>query len=95
MKRQERIERVQFLAPIFETAYAQKATSNDYPSGKARSPTPFMCFYQSVVALAVGERATPDLAAIVKDGLSRHRRSPAEIAKGLIPGYPHTFGRPT
>lgn len=89
LKRRDRIQRVQLLAPIFEAATGRKATSNDYPSGKASKPTAFMEFYQRMVELALEERATLDLAAIAKVGLARHRKQPAELAFGLIPGYPH------
>jgi hypothetical protein len=81
------IERAQYLAPIFEAAFAQSVSANNFPGGAGHvSPTPFMDFYQRMVALALNEQATPDLSGVVKEACHRHRKHPAAFPDDMIPG---------
>lgn len=86
-KKQIRIERGQFLAPIFEAAFGQPAKANNWTLDTAHiSKTPFMDFYQRMVALAFDEKATPDLAGVLKKACRLHKQTPVEFAEGRIPG---------
>jgi len=77
-KRELRISRGEVLIAIFEAAFGTRATVNNWAKngGDARHtrPTPFMVFYQSVVELAFGESATPDLPRILREARSGRRR---------------------
>lgn len=86
-QRHLRVERGHHLAAVFELAFDQSATANDYPSGKATAPTHFMDFYQRMVSVAFGERATPDLAGIIKQTVREHRKHPLQLAPGIVPGF--------
>lgn len=81
-----RIERGQYLAPIFEAAFAQKVSANNWPSGTHKAPSAFMDFYQRMVALAFNEKATPDISGVLKAACQLHRKQPAQFAEGIIPG---------
>lgn len=81
-----RVERGQYLAPIFEAAFGQPVSANNWPSGTHRGPSAFLDFYQRMVALAFGERATPDISGVLKAACQLHRQRPAEFAEGIIPG---------
>lgn len=85
-ERRLRVERGQYLAPIFEAAFGQKVSANNWPSGTHRVPSAFMDFYQRMVALAFNEHATPDISGVLKAACQLHRKHPAQFAKGLIPG---------
>lgn len=81
-----RIERGQFLAPVFEAAFGSAVSANNWPSGKDKKATAFMDFYQKMVELAFGEHATPNISAVLKEACRLHRLSPVQFAKGRIPG---------
>lgn len=81
-----RVERAHCLAPVFEAAFGQRVTANNWPSGTHRKPTAFMEFYRRMVTLAFGGRESTNLAEVVKAGCQSHRRQPAQFAEGLIPG---------
>ena len=81
-----RIERAQYLALIFEAAFGEQISANNWPSGKEQEKTPFMDFYQRMVGLAYGEHCTPDLSGVIKEACKRHRVFPAKFADGVIPG---------
>lgn len=85
-ERQIRIERAQYLAVIFEAAFGQPVTANNWPNGTEYEKSSFMDFYQRMVALAFGERVTPDLSGVTKEACRRHRVYPARFADGMIPG---------
>lgn len=69
-----RIERGIGLAGIFEVAFGLQATANNYPSDpRHKEETPFMKFYQQMVALAFNERTTPDLSGVLKEACSLHK----------------------
>lgn len=69
-----RIERGIELARIFEAAFGLQATANNYPSDyRHKEETPFMKFYQQMVALAFNEQATPDLSGVLKEACSLHK----------------------
>lgn len=81
-----RIRRGQYLAPVFEAAFGQAASANNWPSGKDRNPTAFMDFYGRMIALAFGEQATPNISGVLKAACRLHRQHPAQFAEGIIPG---------
>lgn len=82
-----RITRGQFLAPIFEAAFGELVSANNYPNdARHASMTPFMDFYSRMVTLAFSARETTNLAEVVKEACKRHRQQPAQFADGLIPG---------
>lgn len=81
-----RIERGHFLAPVFETAFGQPVTANNWPGDAVhKAPTAFMDFYQRMVALAFDEKATPDLSGVLKLACKLHREQPVQFAAGVIP----------
>ena len=81
-----RVQRGQYLAPVFEAAFGQAVSANNWPSGTHREPSAFMDFYQRMVALAFGEQATPDISGVLKAACQLHRQHPAQFAEGVIPG---------
>jgi hypothetical protein len=82
-----RVQRGQYLAPIFEAAFGQKVSANNFPNdARHRCPTAFMDFYRRMVTLAFGPRETSNLAEVVKAACKRHRHSPATFGEGLIEG---------
>lgn len=82
-----RIERGQYLAPVFEVTFGHPVTANNWPSdARHATPTPFMDFYQRMVAIAFGEQATQDLPGVLKAACQHHRELPARFAEGIIPG---------
>lgn len=84
--RRLRVERAQYLAPVFEAAFGQRVTANNWPSGTHLKPSSFMDFYQRMVDLAFSEKASPDLSGVVKEACRLHARHPAQFAEGIIPG---------
>ena len=62
-----RVERGYYLAPVFETAFGQAITVNNWPHDKTSTATPFMDFYQRMVKLAFGEGGTPNLDRVLKN----------------------------
>ena len=82
-----RVERGQYLAPIFEAAFGQPVSANNFPNdSRHKAPTPFMDFYSRMVTLALGARETSNLAEVVKAACQLHRQHPARFAEGVIPG---------
>lgn len=82
-----RIERGQYLAPVFEAAFGQPVSANNWPSGaQHKSPTPFMDYYQHMVAIAFDENVTPDLPGVLKAACKQHREHPVQFADDVIPG---------
>lgn len=82
-----RIQRGQYLAPIFEAAFGQPVTANNYGNdARHKALTPFMDFYARMVTLAFGAREKSNLAEVVKAACREHRRQPAQFAEGVIPG---------
>jgi hypothetical protein len=85
-ERKLRVYKGQLLAAIFEAAFGHPPTANNYPSDSRHSrPTPFMDFYQAIVALAFGERQTPNLADVLKEACRFHKTFPVQFADGLMP----------
>lgn len=82
-----RIERGQYLAPIFEAAFGEPVSANNFPDdARHRAPTPFMDFYRRMITLAFGARETINLADVTKAACRRHRQFPAQFGEGIIPG---------
>ena len=82
-----RIERAQYLAPVFEAAFDAKVTANGFPSdARHLEPTPFMDFYQRMVAIAFDEERTMDLSGVLKEACRLHRGHPVQFSEGIIPG---------
>jgi len=81
MVRALRIERALLLAPVFEAAFSQRVTANNFPSdARHGAPTPFMDFYGRMVTLAFGSMETTNLAEVVKFACQVHRQAPAQFA---------------
>lgn len=81
-ERRLRIERGQYLAPVFEAAFSQSVSANNWPSdARHEAKTPFMDFYQRMVALAFAENATPDLSGVLKAACRLHRECPVELPR--------------
>lgn len=86
-QRSLRIERARYLAPVFEAAFGQPVSANNWPGDALhKSRTPFMEFYQRAVAIAFGEKATPDISGVLKAGCKLHREYPVQFVEGTIPG---------
>ncbi|MDP9424013.1 MAG: hypothetical protein M3Q19_14490 [Pseudomonadota bacterium] len=81
-----RVERAHYLSPVFELAYDRKARVDDWPMSKSLGPWPD--FYQRIVSVAFGERVTPNLREVVKEGSRRHKNDKVEFAPGIIPDWP-------
>ena len=82
-----RVERGQYLAPIYEAAFGKRVSANNHPNdARHKAPTPFMDFYARMVTLAFGARETANLAEVVKAACQLHRQHPAQFAEGIIPG---------
>lgn len=82
-----RVERAQYLAPIFETAFGQSVAANNFPNdARHKAPTAFMDFYERMVTLTFGARETTNLTEVVKAACRLHRQHPATFGEGLIPG---------
>lgn len=91
-ERQIRLERALYLAIIFEAAFGERVTANNWRAdgwrgdAYSKAKTPFMDFYQRMVKIAFGEEATPDLSGVLKDACREHKVRPARFAEGMIPG---------
>ena len=82
-----RVQRGQYLAPIYEAAFGQPVSANNFPTdARIKAQTPFMDFYGRMVTLAFGARETANLTEVVKAACQLHRQHPAEFAEGIIPG---------
>lgn len=82
-----RVRRGQFLAPIYESAFGEKVSANNFPSDALhKAATPFMDFYSRMVTLAFDARETSNLAEVVKTACQLHREKPAQFDEGNIPG---------
>lgn len=82
-----RVERAQYLALIYEAAFGQPVSANNFPTdARIKAQTPFMDFYGRMVTLAFGARETANLTEVVKAACQLHRQHPAEFAEGIIPG---------
>lgn len=87
-ERAVRVERGYCLAPIYEIAFGESVSANNWPSEpRLQKPTPFMEFYQRIVRLAYNEQATPDLPGVVKEACRRHRKNPVSFGPGIIPAF--------
>ena len=85
--KRHRVVRGQFLAPVFEAAFGQPVSANNYPSdARHKTPTPFMDFYSRMVTLAFNALETSNLSEVVKAACQLHRHRPAEFSEGIIPG---------
>ena len=85
-KKRLRIWRAQYLAPVFESGFGQQVSANNWPSGTHKNPSAFMDFYQRMVALAFNERATPNIAGVLKTACRLHKLHPVIYRDGAIPG---------
>ncbi len=82
-----RVERGQYLAPIYEAAFGHPVSANNFPTdARIKAQTPFMDFYGRMVTLAFGARETANLTEVVKAACQLHRQHPAEFGEGIIPG---------
>jgi len=82
-EREQRILRAQCLSPIFEQAFGAQPTVNTWPM--ARSLGPWADFYQRIVALAFGERATPNLEGVLDEARRRDKAFRVSFEPGVIP----------
>lgn len=82
-QREERIVRAVFLSPIFEEAFGAEPTVNTWPTSKSLGA--WADFYQRIVALAFGERATPNLEAVLDEARRRHKFDRVSFGPGIIP----------
>lgn len=86
-QKSRRIERAQYLAPIFEAAFGHKISANNFPHDPRHSrPTPFMTFYEETVTLAFGQFEATNYTDVVKAALLRHKRTPCELNPEFFPG---------
>lgn len=70
------------LAAIYEEAFGQAITVNNWPTDpRHNAPTPFMDFYRRVMELAFGEQATPNISEVLKDARRHHRSNPIVLAE--------------
>lgn len=73
--RELRIERAQYLFPIFETTFAPAQLNT------------FTDFYQRMVWLAFAEDDIPDLEALISEMKRRHDQAPVVFNSDFIPGF--------
>ena len=71
--RQIRIERAQYLAPIFQMTFGMSEL------------TGFGDFYQRMVSLAFEEGDIPDFEALISEARRRHSQEAVTFAEGVIP----------
>ncbi|MBY9067632.1 hypothetical protein K1X12_12035 [Hyphomonas sp. WL0036] len=84
--RQLRVERGLYLATVFEAAFGDSPTANNFPSdARHKAPTAFMDFYERMVTLAFGKRDMQDLSGVLKEVCRKHAAYPAQFVDGLIP----------
>lgn len=82
-----RVQRGQYLAPIYEAAFGQPVSANNFPTdARIKAQTPFMDFYGRMVTLAIGPRETLNLTEVVRAACQLHRQQSAEFGAGIIPG---------
>lgn len=82
-----RVERGQYLAPVFEAAFGRPVSANNFPSDARHiAPTPYMDFFERMVRLAFGPQETANLAEVLKAACKKHRKCPVEYPDGVIPG---------
>jgi hypothetical protein len=86
IQREERIVRAVFLSPIFREAFGAEPTVNTWPTSKSLGP--WADFYQRIVALAFGERATPNLETVLDEARRRHKFKRVRFGPGIIPDEP-------
>jgi hypothetical protein len=82
-QREQRIIRAQYLSPIYEEAFAAEPTINTWPTAKSLGP--WADFYQRIVALAFGERATPNLEAVLDEARRRDKAHRVIFGPGVVP----------
>lgn len=82
-ERELRIVRAHHLSPIYEKAYGAEPTVNTWPSAKSLGP--WADFYQRTVSLAFGERATPNLEAVLDEARRRDKAYRVSFGPGVIP----------
>lgn len=86
-QKQMKILRGQFLAPVYEAAFGEAVSANNFPhDARHTNATPFMTFYLRVVKLTFDENGETNLADIVKAACRLHRINPVQLAEGTIPG---------
>lgn len=83
-RREIRVWRAHCLSPIFETAFGVEATINTWPGNDGGH---WRDFYQRIVALAFGEKATPDWEGVLDEARRRHKAHNVTFADGVIPDY--------
>ena len=81
--REQRVIRAQFLSAIYEEAFGVQPTVNTWPTAKSLGP--WADFYQRIVALAFGERATPNLEAVLDEARRRDKSDRVTFGPGVIP----------
>jgi hypothetical protein len=85
-EKQLRVARGRYLAPIYEAAFGQPVSANNFPNdARHKAPTSFMDFYHRMVTLAFGAQETANLTEVVKAACQLHRQHPAPLADGIIP----------
>lgn len=82
-----RVQRGQYLAPIYEAAFGKLVSANNYPhDARHKARTPFMEFYDRMVTMAYDAREATNLAEVVKEACQLHRQHPARFELAIIPG---------
>lgn len=81
-KRELRVRQAHYLSPIFEMAFGQEATVNDWPDAKDLGPWPD--FFQRIAAIANGDPVR-GLREVVKEARQRHGAAPMQYPDTLIP----------
>lgn len=81
--REQRVLRAQFLSGIYEEAFGLTPTVNTWPTAKSLGP--WAEFYQRIVAVAFGERATPNLEAVLDEARRRDKTQRVSFGPGVIP----------
>lgn len=82
--REERIWRAQCLSVVFELAFpghVATVVSHRLDGSAGNWPD----FYQTVVGLAFGERATPDLKGVLKEARRRNKLNGVSFEAGILP----------
>jgi hypothetical protein len=81
--REQRVLRAQFLSGIYQEAFGVEPTVNTWPTAKSLGP--WADFYQRIVAVAFGERATPNLEAVLDEARRRDKTQRVSFGPGVIP----------
>lgn len=81
-----RVDQAYHLATVFEAAFQERVTANNYPNEEPCVMTLFMDFFSRMLDLTGCENSTENLSDIAKRACQLHRAQPVSIRSDVIPG---------